>query len=90
MLYVKLNTNGTTKGNPGPGGRGGIVRDSASKCIFAFFDCFGTVSSMVAETKALLLGLWLCKMFGFSQIMVELDSQVLVAMLRGEYVMSCF
>ncbi|KAL0443394.1 UNVERIFIED_CONTAM: putative ribonuclease H protein [Sesamum latifolium] len=39
--WVKLNTNGASKGNPGLAGAGGIVRDYEGKVILAFFEPIG-------------------------------------------------
>lgn len=36
--WVKLNVDGASKGNPGPAGIGGIIRDSRSNLIKGFWE----------------------------------------------------
>ncbi|XP_077217986.1 uncharacterized protein LOC143852487 [Tasmannia lanceolata] len=75
---LKLNIDGAAKGNPGESGGGGVMRDAKAKVIFAFAFFYGTSTNMVAEARALLDGLRLCKAFGFKNFVVESDSKVLM------------
>jgi hypothetical protein len=48
----KLNCDGSSFGNPGQSGGGGILRDHGGAFLWAFSDYFGVGTSMVAEAKA--------------------------------------
>ncbi|XP_077249302.1 uncharacterized protein LOC143888778 [Tasmannia lanceolata] len=74
----RLELAGAAKGNPGESGGGGVMRDAKAKVIFAFAFFYGTSTNMVAEARALLDGLRLCKAFGFKNFVVESDSKVLM------------
>ncbi|XP_077226257.1 uncharacterized protein LOC143859445 [Tasmannia lanceolata] len=54
------------------------MRDSKAKVIIAFAYFYGTSTNMVAEARALLDGLRLCKAFGIVNLVVESDSKVLM------------
>ena len=54
---VKLNIDGSLKGNPGVSGGGGIIRNSAGNMIFVSSRYLGKCTSLQAEAKALLIGL---------------------------------
>ena len=45
-----LNTDGCSKGNPGVGGSGGVLRDSTGLLLFAFSAFFGKTACLRAET----------------------------------------
>jgi ribonuclease HI len=36
MSFIKLNTDGSVKGNPGPTGAGGLLRDDQGKWLWGF------------------------------------------------------
>ncbi|KAL0427613.1 UNVERIFIED_CONTAM: putative ribonuclease H protein [Sesamum latifolium] len=55
--WIKLNSDGASKGNPGIAGGGGILRDNNGRGIFAFQLFFGTTTSTFAELAALVRGL---------------------------------
>lgn len=52
---LKLNTDGCSKGNPGPAGEG-CLRNYMGEMIMAYSDFFGVCSNNVAEAKAILIG----------------------------------
>ncbi|XP_027081100.2 uncharacterized protein [Coffea arabica] len=73
-----LNTDGCSKGNPGLGGGGGVLRDSTGLPLFGFSAYFGQTTSLHAEVRALLIGLQTCKQRGFGNICIQSDSLALV------------
>lgn len=81
---VKLNSDGCSKGNPGIGGGGGLLRDSQGYFLFGFSCYFGWVSSLQAEIKALLFGVKLCLSKGYTLLHIECDSLLLVEMIKGK------
>ncbi|KAL0418888.1 UNVERIFIED_CONTAM: putative ribonuclease H protein [Sesamum radiatum] len=66
--WVKLKTDGASKGNPGLAGAGGIVKDYTGKAIFVFSEPIGFTNNMVAEMHAVLRGLGICLEKGFSKV----------------------
>lgn len=74
---LKLNVDGASKGNPRLAGGGGILRDSNGTYWAGFSHHYGSCTNMVAETRALLDGLSMCKDLGLRDIVIEIDSKVL-------------
>jgi len=79
-----LNTDGASKGNPGPARGGGVLRDDKGDWKWGFTMNMGHCSSMKAELKAVLKGLQVAKERGVQKLWIKSDSCVLVGMLRGE------
>ncbi|KAG7979916.1 hypothetical protein I3843_05G155000 [Carya illinoinensis] len=75
---VKLNVDGGARNNPGEAGGGGIIRDSRGRCIAGFAHNYGIASNTVAECRALLDGLRLCKQLKFQNVLVESDYMVVM------------
>ncbi|CDP11300.1 unnamed protein product [Coffea canephora] len=78
---VKLNVDGSSLGNPGSSGAGEVLRDSGGSVLRGFSSFLGSRTNMEAEALALLEGMLLSTDFPFLQ--VEMDSQVLLAMVNG-------
>lgn len=75
--WFKLNSDGSSRGNPGLSGGGGVVRDTSGNVIFVYSDFFGQLTSFQAEARALCLGLEICNRKGLRNIVAEVDSKVL-------------
>ena len=71
---VKLNVDGSSLGNPGEAGSGGILRDELGRIILAYSCYLGTQNNTFAEISALLIGLRLCGYFDLCNVEVETDS----------------
>ncbi|XP_027151985.1 uncharacterized protein LOC113752040 [Coffea eugenioides] len=82
--FLKLNTDGYSKGNPSVSGGGGILRDGGGHLLLAFSCYFGHATSLQAEVPELLFGVKLCVQCGFGRLDVDLDSLVLVHILQGK------
>ncbi|KAI3463725.1 hypothetical protein Pfo_020388 [Paulownia fortunei] len=80
--WVKLNTDGASRGNPGEAGIG-VLRDSQGRFIFAYYKYIGIASNVCAELHAIYIGLEYCKENGFKKIMVETDAQVALQILSS-------
>lgn len=70
--------------NPGPSGGGSLLRNHKGHVLLALADFYGQQSNMVAEARALLQGLQCCLEMGFVHVDVEINSLILVKILRRE------
>ena len=77
-----LNTDGCSKGNPGLGGGGGVLRDSNGIPLIGFSAYSGETTCLCAEVRALLIGLQTCVHRGFGNLCVQSDSLVLIGILQ--------
>ena len=76
--WIKINIDGTALTNPGKIGAGGILRDKEGKLVMAFSTPLGEGSNNIAEIKAVFIGLTWALELGFRNIMLEIDSQLVV------------
>src|SRR4051812_39435653 len=79
---IKLNVDGASKNNPGEAGIGGIFRDFFGNLIMGFASYLGTASFILAEAKALWLGLFFAQQLGFNSLWIESDSEIIVKLLN--------
>ncbi|KAF5452775.1 hypothetical protein F2P56_027742 [Juglans regia] len=75
---VKLNTDGSSLGNPGSAGAGGVIRDDNGKMCAGYVVSLGQGSNNFAELRSLLEGVRRCCQRGFFRVDIETDSQILV------------
>uniref|UniRef100_A0A5B7BAB3 Putative LINE-type retrotransposon LIb DNA n=1 Tax=Davidia involucrata TaxID=16924 RepID=A0A5B7BAB3_DAVIN len=81
--FVKLNTDGSAKGNPGSAGFGGVIRDETGRWIKGFFGYIGVCSSIVAELWAIREGLRIMAELNHPYIIVESDCETAISLLKG-------
>lgn len=80
-----LYTDGGSRGNPGPAGIGIVILDSAKKKIKESFKYIGETTNNIAEYSALVLGLEEAAALDADEVVVNLDSELVVKQLNGEY-----
>jgi ribonuclease HI len=85
MNKLIINTDGGSRGNPGPAGIGVVFSDEDGKIIAKFKECIGEATNNIAEYRALILALEKAKDFEANEIECRLDSELVVKQLRGEY-----
>src|SRR5438270_277846 len=85
MSWHKLNCDGVSCGNPGPAGGGGVLRDSRSCLKLGYFEYFGVQTSLEAEVRAVSLGLQHLLGMNITFLWLELDTLILVHILKGEW-----
>ncbi|KAL2247051.1 UNVERIFIED_CONTAM: putative ribonuclease H protein, partial [Sesamum indicum] len=68
--WIKINTDGATKGNPGPAGAGGIARDERGATIFAFYEFIGEATNVYVEVYELFKALQICQTENFNRIWI--------------------
>ncbi|GLU15130.1 hypothetical protein SLE2022_316500 [Rubroshorea leprosula] len=78
---IKLNSDGSSIGNPGLSGSGGIFRDSLGNWVLGYARNIGFSSPLAAELWAIRDGLVLAIQRGFHNLIVESDSKVAVLLL---------
>ncbi|XP_069145909.1 uncharacterized protein [Solanum lycopersicum] len=76
--WIKINTDGSALTNEGKIGAGGIIRDKEGKMIMAFSTPLGEGSNNQAEIEAALFGLTWAFELGFKNILLDLDSLLVV------------
>ncbi|XP_071921849.1 uncharacterized protein [Coffea arabica] len=76
--WLKLNSDASMV--HGRASRGGVLQDHGGKVFFAYYKEFGKQDVLSAEAMSLLEGLKLCANQGYSSLVVESDSRVLVNM----------
>lgn len=83
----KVNVDDSFRKSSGVASCGGLIRGSSGRLVKGFFCNLGLCNVTWAELWALRLGIKLAKSFSLSQVIFELDSQVVVNMiqLRGSH-----
>ncbi|XP_035545131.1 receptor-like protein 7 [Juglans regia] len=76
--WVKLNTDGSSFGNPGTSGVGGVIRDEDGRLLLAYSVPLGLGTNNFAEFSSLLEGVRRCHALGFYRVQIETDSQLVV------------
>ena len=79
---LKINTDGSSRGNPGPAGIGGVARDSSGDIQFFFSIYKGYHTNNLMEALAILVAVQQCCQRGWQRILCETDSQVVVNLLN--------
>lgn len=77
--WVKVNTDGLAKGNPGPAACGGVFRDSAGYFLGGFSLSLGHRTSFYAELHAVILAVELAHARGWQNLWLESDSSSVIS-----------
>ena len=84
--WLKLNTDGSSLGNPGLAGGGGLIRNEEGGWVAGFARKIGITTSFLAELWALRDGLSLCVDRSILAVDVELDAKSIVdAIVNPDY-----
>ncbi|KAL0356483.1 UNVERIFIED_CONTAM: putative ribonuclease H protein [Sesamum radiatum] len=70
--WIKINTDGASKGNPGVAGAGGIARNEEGAVIFAFYETLGEANNSFAEVFGLFKALQICQTEGLPRVWIEI------------------
>jgi len=82
---VIINTDGGARGNPGPGACGAVVKDQTGNIIRREGKLLGVCTNNEAEYHGLILGLETALELGADSVEINMDSELVVKQLRGEY-----
>lgn len=93
MNKIIINTDGGSRGNPGPAAIGVVFRDQNGKIIHKHKKCIGVATNNEAEYSAIISALeilqksdWISKNGdGKGEIVCRLDSQLVVEQVSGNY-----
>ena len=85
MEKIIINTDGGARGNPGPAGIGVVLYNPTGHIVETYKAFIGQATNNVAEYKALLLGLSKAKEMGVREILVRMDSELVVRQMLGIY-----
>jgi ribonuclease HI len=80
-----LYTDGGARGNPGPAAGAGVILAGDGTVVEEVSEYFGTTTNNVAEYRALAITLRRAKALGFENVVVHMDSELIVRQLNGVY-----
>ena len=80
-----LRADGGSRGNPGPGALGFVLCDATGAEVEARGEFLGTCTNNVAEYRALIAGLEAASHHGVHQLVVLMDSELVVRQMLGTY-----
>lgn len=85
MARFVLHADGAARGNPGPAGAGALLLNDRGEVVAELSRALGRATNNRAEYEALVMGLEEAKRRGATELVVRLDSELVVRQLRGEY-----
>ena len=81
FIYV----DGGSRGNPGPAGIGVVIQDANKKKLKEVWKYIGEATNNIAEYTALVHGLEEARDLKADEIVVYMDSELVIKQLSGEY-----
>jgi ribonuclease H / adenosylcobalamin/alpha-ribazole phosphatase len=84
-MKATLHADGGARGNPGPAGIGVVLKDEAGEVLAEVARGIGETTNNVAEYEAVIAGLELALARGVKVVDVNLDSELVVSQLKGEW-----
>ena len=82
--WMKLNSDGSTLGNPRRAGKGGVIRNHEGAWIRGYARALGNTNSIISELWALRDGLNLAMELGLNNLIIELDALSVVTLLNND------
>lgn len=76
---------GGSRGNPGPAGSGAYLEDEAGNPVARVYKYIGETTNNVAEYSALIFGLKEAERQGAEDLLIRMDSQLVVRQIEGVY-----
>ncbi len=80
-----LRTDGASRGNPGPAAAGIVIQTMEGTDLVREGHYLGTLTNNQAEYRALILGLTAVAALHPTAVAVQMDSELVVKQMRGEY-----
>lgn len=85
IMNYKIWTDGGSRGNPGPCGAGGLIKDSTGVVVAEVSEYLGIQTNNYAEYKALLLTLNRAVQLQIKNVIVYSDSKLVVEQMKGKW-----
>ena len=85
MKKIIINTDGGSRGNPGPAAIGAVLSSEGGEVIAKYNECIGETTNNIAEYKALILALTRLADFEYDEAECRLDSELVVKQFNGLY-----
>lgn len=83
--WLKCNTDGASRGNPGPSSAAFCIRDHEGNLVVAKGFRLPDTTNLIAESRAIRESLQYCKENGLEQIIIESDSLAMIQFLEGNW-----
>lgn len=84
-MRVHVYTDGACWGNPGPAAIGAVIKDDSQKILKQISQYIGKGTNNQAEYKAVIAGLSAALNLQASEVVLYLDSELILKQLAGEY-----
>lgn len=90
-MHFTIHADGGARGNPGPAGAGAMIRDALGNSVASVSQFLGTRTNNFAEYEAVILAFHeLSRLVpagkrGKTEVVVKMDSELVVKQMKGEY-----
>lgn len=84
-MFLRIQTDGGSRGNPGPAGLGVVIKDEQGTIVEEHARYLGKMTNNQAEYLAVIVGLERCAALGATEVEVVADSELLIKQAKGEY-----
>lgn len=84
-MRVIINTDGGSRGNPGPSAIGGVITDDDGNELGTVSERIGVTTNNVAEYTAVVRTLEEARVLGATDVTLRADSELLIRQLEGRY-----
>jgi ribonuclease HI len=84
-MKLIIQTDGGSRGNPGPSATGIVIKDEQGKLLAAYGEYLGIQTNNYAEYSALLSALTKAHELGATEVACILDSELIVKQMNREY-----
>lgn len=82
---LTIETDGASRGNPGPSAIGAVIRDSGGVVVRQISRSIGRATNNQAEYRAVIAALEEASELGAEHVHVRMDSELVVRQLKGQY-----
>ena len=80
-----INTDGVSRGNPGPAAIGAAIKDEEGRLITSISQPIGRATNNEAEYRAIIAALEKAIQLGAKQVEMRSDSELIVRQINGQY-----
>ncbi len=85
VQVLEIYTDGASRGNPGPAAIGVVVRQADGPALCAHGEAIGMATNNVAEYRAVLTALQICRRWNAPRVHLFVDSELVARQLTGVY-----